>query len=184
MTWLDHSLLRQLVEDSGSKVVGKLIEQFERLIDYNQPITSYPIPTFSQLMIPMDDNDHTVVAIQCDSRLEDLTLQRVVNMKSLLTKEWEISDHALQLIAVHSEKRLLYWMIPRIIVPLIEQKDYTAQYELLQNGMTMISIFPSNFFTQKISNNTSSGPFCFWNAKVNCNIRTYIPTCICLCNTN
>lgn len=167
MTWFDHDLLSHLILASKSEQAKNLLELFDKTIDFNQPITLYPISGPSQLIIPMDDSDYTVVATQCDCTLDNLSLERVVIMKSLLTKQWEITDYSIQLIAIQNEKRLLYWMIPKVLVPVIEQKGFDAQYELLQNGLTMISVFPNNFFSQEITNSIDTDPFCFWNAKVN-----------------
>ena len=57
ITWLDHSILNDLVTASGSDTAMQLLNQFDCRIDKNKSVTSYPIPTPNQLMIPLDDSE-------------------------------------------------------------------------------------------------------------------------------
>jgi len=74
-SWLDNSLLRKLVAASENEAAIELVKKFDSFIDYSQPITSYPIPAPSQLMIPLDDSDYTVVATIHSKSLEETTLK-------------------------------------------------------------------------------------------------------------
>jgi len=164
MTWLDHSILTHLVLVSQCEIAAELLQQFESLIDYTQPITSYPIPAPSQLMIPLDDSDYTLVATICDYCLEEETLQRIVDIKGLLVEKWEITDHALQLMAMHITQRILYWMIPKCVASMVEDKiNDNAHYdhELCQ----IMTVFPlSDRFNDAI--NIKSNSLHFFTAKV------------------
>ena len=159
MSWFDHSILKQLVSASQSKAADKLLQQFDSLIDYSQPITSYPIPEPSQLMIPLDDSDYTLVATKCDCDLQEMTLQKIVDNKALLVNKWDITEHALQLMAIHITRRILYWMIPKCLIPIVEDKiDDTAQFDLWCNGVIMVSIYPAKNSLETIS--VKGNPFC------------------------
>ena len=145
MSWLDHSTLQQLVSASKSKFAVQLLQQFDLLIDHTQPVVSYPIPTLSQLMIPFDYSDYTLVATKCACDLEEVPLQKITDMKALLVSKWEITSHAMQLLAVHIKENILYWMIPKCIVSIVENKtiNHIIRYELQNGGITMISILPT-----------------------------------------
>jgi len=112
VTWLDHSILRQLVRASPCEVAKKMLEQFDSSIDYNEKFISYPIPSSSKLIIPLLNSDYTIAAIKCHFNFEEADLKKIINIRCLLTQRWKITDHAIQLIGVHMKHRILYWIIP------------------------------------------------------------------------
>ena len=59
ITWLDHSILKELVVASGSEDAQQLLNLFDSKIKSycSQPISSFPILSPSQLMIPLDDSE-------------------------------------------------------------------------------------------------------------------------------
>ena len=63
----------------------------------------------------------------------------------MLVAKWEITNHAMQLLAVHIKENILYWMIPKCIVSIVESKtiNHIIQYELRNGGITMTSVFPT-----------------------------------------
>ena len=167
MTWLDHSILKKLVSASNCTWAMDMLNQFDSSIDYSQPITSYPIPSPSQLMIPLDGSDYTLVATKCNSNFEEKTLQIIVDIRDLLTKKWEITTHAIQLVGIHIKYGVLYWMIPRSVVSLIEENLVHVQYELWKNGIAMTSIFPSSpFMVENDMMFMKSSPFSLLISKV------------------
>jgi len=161
MSWFNHSILKHVVLASNSEMTVQLLKQFNSVIDYTQPITSYPIPSPFQLMIPLNDSDYTLVATKCDCDFEEVTLQRIVDMKALLVEKWEITEHALQLVAAHIKQRILYWMIPKCVVSIVENKIYSSlQCEFFGEGIILNSIFPANFsLDQNGTTNATSDPF-------------------------
>jgi len=162
MSWLDHSVLWQLVLASKNEVAMRLLKQFNSLIDYTRPFISYPIPAPSQLMIPLDDSDYTLMTTKCDCNLEEVSLQRIADMKALLISKLEITDHAMQLMAVHINQKTLYWMIPKCILSNLKDKlNYDSiQYNLRKGGIIMSTVFPVRFhLSEKNTTLTKPGIF-------------------------
>ena len=77
ITWLDHSILNELVAASGNDTAKQLLDQFDCKIDKDKSVTSYPIPTPNQLMIPLDDSEYTILAIKLYNYHNDIALYRV-----------------------------------------------------------------------------------------------------------
>ena len=76
ITWLDYSILKKLVMSSGSQDALKLLNLFDYKIHSYciQPIGSFPIPPPSQLTIPLDDSEYTLLAMEfCLTSQEDPT---------------------------------------------------------------------------------------------------------------
>ena len=167
ITWLDHSILQHLVLCSQSKAAERILDDFIFSIDYTQPITSYPIPSPSQLMIPLDGSNYTLVATQCEFEFSSLALEKVVHVRDVLIELWEITPHAIQLTAVHIQERLLYWMIPKCVAGLIADRTPLIQYKLWKNRIVMCTIFPVNFSSPGYPESAAkSGPFSLLNSEV------------------
>ena len=122
MSWLDYSILEDIVKISGSEEAILELLKYGISIDYQKPIISYPIPEVSQLMIPFDDSDYTVICTKCNFNINEAPLQEIVDMKCTLTRAWKITDHALQLIAKNAKRNLLYWMIPKCVLKIVEDE--------------------------------------------------------------
>jgi len=166
-TWLDHSILRHLVLASKSEVAIRILNQFESSIDYKQPISSYPIPSPSQLTVPLDDSGYTLVATKCDWNFEEFYLQQIINIRNKLIQKWEISDFAIQLVAIQTESGFLYWMIPDNLVTIIEVNSTKAEHDLWESGIIMTTVLDSKAtsYDKNIVGNQSY-PFYFLHAKV------------------
>ena len=175
ITWLDHSLLRRLVSSSKSMVAKKILDAFDESVDYKQSLSTYPIPAPSQMMIPLDGCDYTLIATKCDFDFENAMLQKVVDIKNVLKDLWEITQHAIQLTAMHIQERYLYWMIPKSVVELIAEKTPQIQYELWRNEITMCSIFPSDFYSCcRVTTVIEPGAFCLLHTEVVCEVLLFI----------
>ena len=144
MSWLDHSILKELTSDDDE--VTDLLTQFDSLINTNKQITAYPIPTLSKLMIPLDNN-FTIMATMSSYNLESSSLKTIAHIKGRLMTLWEITEHAIQLIAVCTELNCLYWIVPQCVVSVIINSLNKSQihYELWQSGITMTVILPDVF---------------------------------------
>ena len=156
ITWLDHSILNELVVASGSVAAKQLLDQFDCKIDKSKSVTSYPIPTPNQLMIPLDDSEYTILAVKSYNCHDDITLYQVKEIKLLMTKSLKVSDHVFQLLAIH-DKAYLYWMIPKYVVSFI-RCNLKSNHELLQNALT-ISILPDGLFGGENIQEKLKGPF-------------------------
>ena len=166
ITWLDHSILKELVVASGSEDAQQLINLFDSKIDsyWTQPIISFPILSASQLMIPLDDSEYTLLAMKfcLPSRGYNtqcrITLQDVMDIKLIIKHKWEMSSHeihSIQLAAVHTKLELLYWLIPKCLVKVIKSNlvhDW-------KSGIIMMAVLPANFHSLQDNSETLKGPF-------------------------
>ena len=145
MSWLDCCLLKQLVNFTSNKsVLLKMVDQFIDSLDYNELVTSYHIPEFSQLLIPLDSSQHTLLATMHIQSIDKLILQDVVNIKKSLIRRLEITDHAVQLIAMHSKSCCFYWLMPNQIRSLVEDKLNQQQWD---KGVVLSTLLPANFLS-------------------------------------
>ena len=173
ITWFDHSLLKHLVLAAKCKEATKLLNQFDSLVDANQPIT---VPSPSQLMIPLDNSDYTLVATKCDAHLQEMNIKQFFDFKTSLLTHWGITEHAIQLVAIHTDHSVLYWMIPEAIAPLIESHIDQRQVELKQSGIMRSAVFSKEIMMEGHGNDMlNHGLFCYLNA-VDSKVRTYACT--------
>ena len=164
ITWLDHSILKELVAASGSEDAQQLLNLFDsKIYSYsNQPITSFPALSSSQLMIPLDDSEYTLLAMkffppsQSNSTQGVMTLQDIMDIKLIMKRKWKMgSHHEIQLVAVHTKLATLYWMIPKSLVEVIKSNlvhDW-------KSGIIMMAVLPVNFRSLENNNENLKGPF-------------------------
>ena len=168
VTWLDHSILNELVVASGSEDAQQLLNLFGAKIDSysNQPITSFPLPSCTQLMIPLNDCEYTLLAIKFIPPSRGgptqgiILLQDVKNVKLALERKWKITSHDIQLVAVHTKLGLLYWMIPKHLVEVVESNivpDWSS-------GIIMMAVLPTNFHSLQENSDMLKGPFSSLNS--------------------
>ena len=166
ITWLDHFILNELVVASGSEYAQQLLNLFDSKINsyYSQPITSFPILSPSQLMIPLDDSEYTLLAMkyhppsQGDSTQGIIILQDVMDIKLIMKHKWEMNSHeihSIQLAAVHAKLELLYWMIPKSLVKVIKN-NLVPDWK---SGVIMTAVLPANFRGLEHNSETLKGPF-------------------------
>ena len=148
MTWFDHSILKELVAAGGSEDARQLLDLFNSKVNSysNQPITSFPILSPSQLMIPLDDSEYTMLGMkifpptQDDASQSVIVLQDVMDIKLTMKHKWKMNSHQIQLVAVHTKFKILYWMIPKSIVEVIRSNlihDW-------KSGIIIMAVLPTN----------------------------------------
>ena len=144
LSWLDHSILKELVV--GSDIIMDLLTQFDSLIDIDKPVVAYPIPAPSQLMIPLDDK-FAVVATKSSHDLSIISLKTVIDIKTVLIRTFEISSHAICLIAICTKLNYLYWMVPKCVISVIMDSIHNCniQYELWQEKIVLTVVLPDLF---------------------------------------
>ena len=147
ITWLDNSILIELATAYEKFSVLELFCKFIHIIDDTEPITSYPMPTFSQLIIPLDDSEYTMVAVKTFQNCSELVLKDVKDVKELLTSHWELTAHALHLVAIDYHYNCMYWMIPKQVQYLVENRLNRGHHELGNKGILQIVLLPKNFFS-------------------------------------
>ena len=165
ITWLDHSILKELVVASGSEDAQQLLNLFDSKINSycSQPITSFPILSPSQLMIPLDDSEYTLLVMKfCPPSQGDTTqgmiiLQDVIDIRLMLKHKWKINSHEInfiQLIAVHGKLKLFYWIIPKCLTPVIKS-DLVHKWK---SGIIMMAVLPPNFHSLEDNSEMLKGP--------------------------
>ena len=149
ITWFDHSILKDLVVASCSKDAQQLLDKFDsKIYSYcNKPITSFPIAYPSQLMIPLVGSEYTILSMKFRTPSRGgatqgkIILQDVMEIRRAMKHKWEIRNHDIQLVAVHTKLELLYWMIPKHLVKVIES-DLVYEWK---SGIIMAAILPIDF---------------------------------------
>ena len=151
VTWFDHSILRELVDFSRNKEAAELIDQFDSHIDYDQPIISCNIPEFSQLIIPcLGNNAEFIILVTKHFKNKNrLLLQDILNIKKELMRRWQLTSYTIHLIAMHSKYSYFYWLIPRQMQPLIEEKLNQDQQVLWDEGHVIMDLLPGNHLLSK-----------------------------------
>ena len=183
ITWLDHSVLKDLVVASGSDSAQQLLNLFDsKIYSYcNEPITSFPLPYPSQLMLPLNDSEYTILSIKYhppsrhNATEGTIILQDVMDIKLALKRKWEIRSHDIQLVAVYTKLKLLYWTIPKFLVEIIES-DFVHDW---RSGIVMMAVLPANF--QSLEDNDYDklkGPFsslnCLWEDETEVMIANHL----------
>ena len=143
-TWNNHSILRALLEACNCQDGIKMLDEFQSQVDTNQPMEIFPIPLPSVKMAPSLSSAYTMLSIR-DKYDQDkiASLQHVNNMATILISKFEISMHALQLLAVRATPLMSYWVIPKGIVPLISEGVNKHLDFLEEKGFLEISIYPN-----------------------------------------
>ena len=143
-TWNDHSILRALLEACDCQEGIKMLDDFDSKIDTNQPLELFPIPPPSMKMAPSLSSAYTVLSIRHEYDQDELTsLQYVNDVAAVMIEKFDISSHALQLLAVRATPLMLYWMIPKSVVPLISKAVNEHLDFLKDNGFSEITIYPN-----------------------------------------
>ena len=146
-SWFDCSLLKELIKSSNHKEALTLVNQFVSSLDDNEPITTYDIPEFSQLLIPLDNSGYTLLATKSINIFDELNFKVLLKIKNILVQMLEVTDHAVLLVAMQYRSSCLYWLIPNKIRKLVEDKLNEKQLELWNEGIILIKLLPINFFS-------------------------------------
>ena len=139
-TWSNCSILRILINHFNEAV--KLLNKFESNLDPHQLIASYPVPRFSPDMIPDDTSTYTILAVRCKVELYECSLQYVYDVQSVMIEKCGITQHCLQLLAVRSDPTILYWIIPKCVVDLINTNVPLHSKYLYSKGILEVLVYP------------------------------------------
>ena len=179
-TWNNHSILRVLLETCDCQDGIKMLDDFESQIDAKQPMELFPIPPPSMKMAPSLSSSFTVLSIRGEyDRDEPVPLQYINDVATIMTEKFGISSHALQLLAARANPLMLYWMIPKSIIPLIsrgvnEHLDFFKEKRFLE-----IAIYPNTVLFA--TDNLSHGSFALLSVQSQvrklCILQLYTHTC-------
>ena len=139
-SWSNHSILKSLAK--FSEIATNLLEDFDSRLYLNSFITKYPIPLPAASMVPHNNNSFTVLTVKCNRKLQ-VTLQEVYDIQSMIIEKCEITQHALQLLAVQSSPLILQWMISKYIVTIIYKNVRKYHNYFATKGITEILIHPN-----------------------------------------
>ena len=150
-TWNDSSVLRVLLGSDSEAI--RLLDEFDAQTDLSQRLVSYPLPSPSPCMTPSDSSStHTILAVKCARQYHQCLLKHVFEIREQMIHIFEITPHSLQLQATKSSSTILYWLIPKSVVPLIGTK--VLEYGSVLNAARIleVSIFPgTRIITQAAS---------------------------------
>ena len=139
-SWSNHSILTCLAK--FSEIAAALLEDFDQRLYINSSITKYPISPPAPSMIPHNNNSFTILTLRCSRKLQ-LTVQVVYDVQSMMIEKCEITQHALQLLAVQSSPLVLQWMISKCIVTIINVNVRRHHEYFATKGITEILIHPN-----------------------------------------
>ena len=139
-TWSDHSVLRLLAGSCEEAL--KLLDEFDSRLDPILPVASYDVNScLIPTMLPSENSVYTLLAVKTDETHIQPSLQFVFTTKSLLMEKCDITQHCFQLLAVKHNPTVIYWMIPKCVVPLIRPKEIMTTEGLLCKGIVEISVY-------------------------------------------
>jgi len=157
-SWINHSVLRALLEACNCLEGIKMLDDFKSQIDTDQPMELFPIPPPSMKMAPSSSSAYTVLSIRGEGDLHELTpLQYINDVAVIMVEKTEISSHALHLMAAQVNPLTLYWIIPKSVVSLIHKGVSNHLDFLKENKFTEIVIYPSTILFSM--DNLNLGPF-------------------------
>lgn len=143
MTWDNHSVLSAIAETSGIPEATELLTQFDDRIDPSQPLNSFPILAPSHLMVPYDNSTQSLLAVKLDLEQDHSTLQNVIDARSLILNQCELTPYCLQLLAVaKSTLTILYWMVPKNVTHLITASALQFPNYYHQHGILELAVYP------------------------------------------
>jgi len=145
-SWIDHSILEELVSFSHSKAANKLLEKFKSELGQVPFLSSSTVPSPCPKMLPIDGQSRTLLTLTTDVKLLQCTLKYIGELKSQFSTLCGITRHSLQLVAVKQSSvvsTIFYWMVSKQLVPMICAK-VQANCSLLQSsGLLEVSIYPN-----------------------------------------
>ena len=157
-TWINHSILRALLEACNCQDGLQMLDGFKSQIDTNQPLELFPIPPPSMKMAPSLSSAFTVLSIRGKyDRDEIVPLQYVNDVAIMMVEKFGISLHALQLLAARANPLMLYWMIPKSVIPLISEGVDEHLGFLKEKGFSEVAVYPNTILFA--TDNLSRGSF-------------------------
>ena len=150
-SWSNHSILSYLAEFSELAVT--LLEEFDSRMMLSCSIVHYPC--VSTPVTPCDGKNYTILTLKGKNNLK-ISLKLVYDTQSALIEKCDITQHALQLVAIQKDPIELQWMIPFSLVDLINKNvNHNLQY-FATKGITDILLHPDAKYCIKYDVKTRS----------------------------
>ena len=147
ISWCKRDVLRVLVEVSDCKAAVDELNNFEDWLDTSQSIIHYPIPQASSSICPDPDSDITMVAIKANKDLKEVTYKGVEQYRDTIAQVGGVSSKAFDLQAKNSGSSILYWLIPKNVVKLLEENIRNNLDHLYKQGIVEILFDPNIVIT-------------------------------------
>lgn len=144
-SWIDFSLLEDIVKASRCEKAIKLLEAFKSELNQVQFLSPSTVPAPCAKMIPNKEQPHTILTLTIDCKLFECTLHYISELKSVFTQWCGISRHSLQLVAVKQISVItttFYWMLTKELVPIICTKIQMNRDWLRSKRILEVSIYP------------------------------------------
>ena len=143
-SWHNCSVLRALLTACNCHDGLTLLDDFEAQIDDNQPIELFPIPRLSSKMAPSSSSAYTILSIRSEHyQNQQAPLKHTREVATILVEVFGISHYALQLLAVQLTPLMMYWMVPKSVISLINKKIHKHMNVLRSVGFSEIAAYPS-----------------------------------------
>jgi len=142
--WNSYTSLRFILEACKCEEGLKLLDEFELQVDVSQSFELFPLPHPSIKMAPSSTSSYTVLSVRIDlCQTQLVSLQYIVEMSDTLTEKFGVSSHALQLLAAKADPLVLYWMIPRSVIPFISSGLHEHLDYLKDKGIAEVAMYPN-----------------------------------------
>lgn len=135
-TWCDCSVVKRLLKVCDCPEGLALLEQFESQINLTLSVThlSLFVPNF--LMIPSETSDFAVMTTQCVQEYSLLSLKYIREVKSLVAKISDLNEISCLFLATRDNPVVLFWLVPRSVIPLITAKAHQNHDHIVERGIT------------------------------------------------
>ena len=162
--WYDYSFIEELIKEFNCSEGVDLLEWFYSRINKTLPISYYPLPTPSALMIPDKSSSHFLLAMRYTEK--PFVFSRIIVLKSFLLRIFKIKNYACILLAVVSPD-ILYWLLPTNVFTIVHKKLLEHLDYLYTKGIIEVAISPDITFSKSDMPNMNSLPyFTFEDIKV------------------
>ena len=177
--WYDYSFVKELIKRFNCFEGVNLLDWFYSRINKTLPISYYPLPTPSALMIPDKSSSHFLLVMRYIEK--PFIFSRIVVLKLFLLRIFKIENYACVLLAVFSPD-ILYWLLPTSLYAIVRKKILEHLDYLYTKGIIEIAISPDITFSKSGMLNAQSVPyFSFEDAKVS--VCFYVHTTETICVT-
>ena len=144
-SWYDYSFVEELVKECNYSEGVNLLEWFYCHIDKTLPISYYPLPTPSALMIPDKSSSHFIMAMKYTEK--PFNLSCIIALKTFLLQVFEINSYACLLLAIVNPD-ILYWFLPNSVFTIVCQKILEHIDYLGTKGIVEVAITPDIAFSK------------------------------------
>ena len=144
-SWIDCSVLEELVNASHCKKAIGLLEGFKSELGQVQILSSLTVPSPCAKMLPNDKQSSTLLALTVECKQFECTLHYISELKLKFSALCGITRHSLQLVAVKQssvKSIIFYWMISKQIASIICAKVQASCSQFHSNGILEVSVYP------------------------------------------